>query len=312
MRTFEKQIKISGVGIHSGAPVNMVIKPAKKHGIFFKRVDLPNTDLIPALYNNVGESNLRNTTVGDINGAHVQTIEHLMAALFMAGVDSALIEIDGPETPILDGSAAQFFKLFTKVPVTTGTMKKIIIKKEVVIKKKDALRLLPFVTRMMVIVHDWMLGRRNNGVVRLLPHTGVLDIQTTMDYPDKIIGKQTFNFTFDGTKKSVDKFVKEISSARTFGRFSEWEYLKSRGMARGASEENVIALNDKGDGTINPLKWRDEFVRHQVIDLLGDMFTSGGMIVGKLDVYKGGHAMSNMLLKKLFSDPSNYDIIEAK
>ncbi len=309
MQTFEKPIKISGVGIHSGAPVNMTILPSHVPGIFFRRVDMPGTGLIAAKFDNVGEANLRNTTIGDIRGAHVQTIEHLMAALFMVGVDSAIVEIDGPETPILDGSAAEFYKKFSKVKTVGNGMNRIVVKKEVMVKKSEILKNVPFLTRIMVVVHDWMLGRRNNGFMRISPNSCGLTIKATMDYPDKIIGKQSFEFCFDGTEKSVKKFVTDISAARTFGRYSEWEYLKSRGMARGASEQNVIALNDKGDGTLNQLKWSDEFVRHQIIDALGDMFTSGGMIVGQIELYKGGHAMNNAALKKLFSNPENYDII---
>lgn len=311
MRTLKKPVEIAGIGLHSGRPVKMVVKPGDQYGIFFKRTDLKGSQPIPAKFDNVGESNLRNTTVGDLNGAHVQTVEHLMAALFLTGIDTAIIEIDGPETPILDGSAKKFYDALSAVDKTRGVVKKIVVKKEVVVKKSEVLKQLPLLKRMMVLFHDRMMGRRNNGYVKVVPDDRGLVINATMDYPDKIIGVQNFEYIFDGSQKAVKTFLGEISSARTFGRFSEWEYLKSRGMARGASEENVIALNDAGDGTLNPLQWENEFIRHQIIDIMGDMYTSGGMVVGKVEAYKGGHAMSNMLLKKLFSDPSNYDIIES-
>jgi UDP-3-O-[3-hydroxymyristoyl] N-acetylglucosamine deacetylase len=310
MRTFESEIKFSGVGIHSGNIVNITIKPSARHGIFFKRSDMKEAGLIAAKYDNVGEYNLRNTTVGDISGANVQTIEHLMAALFIVGVDSAVIEIDGSETPILDGSAKEFYERLSKVGITSGNMKKIVIKKEIVVKKSEILRQMQFFKRLMVVAHDWIMGRRNNGFARLSPADGGLCVRATMDYPDKIIGVQTFEYLFDGSAKSVKKFAGDIASARTFGRYSEWEYLKSRGMGRGADKSNVIALNDKGNSTLTPLFWPDEFVRHQIIDILGDMFTSGGFIIGHYESYKGGHAMNNLILKKLFSNPSNYDIIE--
>ena len=124
MPTFNKEIKISGVGIHSGLPVNVVIKPSEKYGIFMCRTDIVGSELISAMYDNVGETKMRNTTIGNTNAAHVQTIEHLMAAMFMMGVDSAIVEIDGPETPILDGSAAEFIQMFEKVGVTDGKLKK--------------------------------------------------------------------------------------------------------------------------------------------------------------------------------------------
>ncbi len=310
MRTFESEIKLSGVGIHSGAPVNVIIKPSKTPGIFFKRTDLKNAELLAAKYDNVGDVSLRNTTIGDVNGNHVQTIEHLMAALFVTGVDSAIIEIDGPETPILDGSAFEFCEIFKDKKTIGSGIDKIIVKKEIVIKKSDVLKTLPVHKKMMVLIHDWLMGRRNNGYIKLTPDDTGLVIHTVMDYPDKIIGRQEFDFIWDGSINSKKTFMNEIARARTFGRYSEWEYLKSRGMARGASEHNVIALNDKGDGTLNKLNWDNEFVRHNIVDLIGDMFTSGGQIVGRVDMYKGGHAMNNMVLKKLFSDPKNFDIIK--
>jgi UDP-3-O-[3-hydroxymyristoyl] N-acetylglucosamine deacetylase len=131
-------------------------------------------------------------------------------------------------------------------------------------------------------------------------------------YPEKIIGKQSFSYSFDETEKSVDVFIKDVARARTFGKYSEWEYLKKRGMGRGANESNVIALNDAGDGTINDLIWPDEFVRHKIIDVIGDLFTSGGMICADVESYKGSHAMNNLVLRKLFSNPENYDIINAE
>jgi UDP-3-O-[3-hydroxymyristoyl] N-acetylglucosamine deacetylase len=288
----------------------MLVKPSKKPGIFFRRVDIPSSAPIAARYDNVGGASLRNTTIGDINGAHVQTIEHLMATLFVVGVDSALIEIDGPETPILDGSAREFYNLLARIGTTGGDMKKIVVKKEIVVRKKEILAKLPLFKRMAAVAHDWMMGRRNNGFARLSPGGPGLNIRATMDYPDKVIGVQSFEYSFTGTCGDAEKFASDVAAARTFGRYSEWEYLKSRGMGRGADETNVIALNDKGDGTMNKLIWQDEFVRHQIIDILGDMFTSGGFIQGRYESYKGGHAMNNLILKKLFSDPSNYDIVE--
>ncbi len=295
------------VGIHSGAPVTMVITPTENCGIFFHRADLGGS-LIPATFDNVTNAALRNTTVGEFPNS-VSTIEHLMAALFIAGINSAVIEIDGPEVPILDGSAAEFIQLFKGI-TQKSSCRRIIVKREILVKKSEILRKLPFIKRVFLIVHDWLLGRRNNGYARLTPDARGTVINATFDYPDKIIGRQAYEYIYGGTRSAANDFIKNIAGARTFGRFSEWEYLKKRGMARGANENNVIALNDKGDGTLNKLKWPDEFVRHQIIDVLGDLATSGGQIVGRIEVYKGGHAMTNLLLRKLFSNPNNYDIVD--
>ena len=310
MPTFKKEIKLSGVGIHSGEPVNILVHPSKERGIFFQRVDMVG-GLIPATYDNVGDTKMRNTTIGKLSGAHVKTIEHLMAALFMVGVDSAVIEIDGPETPILDGSAAQFIDAFMDAGVTEGKIKRIVVKRPVMVDVKDQMRELPLGLRMKLWFMNKISGRKNDGFVKLSPNNGKsLDICATLVYSEKIIGKQSCCYSYNGTKKSIQDFIKNFARARTFGKYSEWEYLKKRGMGRGANEGNVIALNDAGDGTLNELIWADEFVRHKIIDAVGDMFTSGGMICGALESYKGSHAMNNLVLKKLFSNPDNYDIID--
>ena len=313
MTTILKPIHMVGKGIHSGLPVEIVIKPSKKSGIYFKRVDMRGTKQMPATYDNVGESKMRNTTIGDMAGAHVQTVEHLMAALFISGVDSAVVEINGPETPIMDGSAFMFLTEINRAGVGTGKMRKIIVKKPVIAYTREIRRTLPKMFRLKLWLMDKIAHRKSDGFVKLSPNDdGHLNITATLVYPEKIIGRQTYTYSYDGTKKSKDVFLKQIARARTFGKFSEWEYLKKHGMGRGADETNVIALNGDGSGTLNKLIYPDEFVRHKIIDAVGDMFTSGGVICGNLESYKGSHALNNLVLKKLFSDKSNYDIVDVK
>lgn len=309
MTTLLKKVKLSGVGIHSGLPVNITILPSKKPGIFFKRTDLKNSDLIPATYDNVCDTLMRNTTIGDKKGAHVQTVEHLMAALFLFGIDSAIIEINGFETPIMDGSAFEFCKAIEKSVGQKNKMKKIIVKKTIVARRNELVKYMPFWKRIKTTILNHTLWRRGNGYVKLSPNEKGLLIDATLVYDDKIIGTQSYSCLLDGTKKSVDNFVKNISKSRTFGKYSEWDWLKAHGMAHGANEKNVIAVNDKGDGTLNKLYYPDEFVRHKIIDAIGDMFTSSGFIYGHLESYKGSHALNNLVLRKLFSDKSNYEIV---
>jgi len=312
MRTVAKQVIFSGVGIHSGLPVNMVVRPAKKPGIFFRRTDIKGSDLIAARYDNVGETKMRNTTIGATDGAHVRTVEHLMAALFMAGIDSAIIDIDGPETPILDGSAAEFFtRLASAAPHGAARRRRIIVRRCVIARAREITRKLPVAARMKIWFYNLLSGRRADGFVKLSPGgEKSLYVRATLVYPEKIIGAQTYEYSFDETKKSIDNFIKNIARARTFGKYSEWEYLKAHGMGRGANETNVIALNNTGDETLNLVHWPDEFVRHKIIDAIGDMATAGGFVCGELESYKGSHALNNLVLKKLFSDPANYDIVE--
>lgn len=309
MKSLSKKIKLSGVGIHSGLPVNIVVKPSNKKGVFFQRIDLPGTDLIPAKYDNVSDTLMRNTTIGDKNGAHIQTIEHLMAALFVSGIDSAIIEIDGKETPILDGSAFEFINAFKDIAGDMSKLKKIVVKKPIVAYRNELVKTMPFWKKLKTIILNHTIWRKGNGYVKLSPNETGLLIDATLVYSDKIIGEQSYSCLLDGTKKSVNKFIKDISKSRTFGKYSEWEWLKAHGMGRGANENNVIALNDAGDGTLNKLHCKDEFVRHKIIDAVGDMFTSGGFVYGHLESYKGSHALNNLVLRKLFSDKSNYEIV---
>ena len=177
-------------------------------------------------------------------------------------------------------------------------------------KAGDVLKDLPRLVRLKIWLFNKLSGRKSDGFVKLTPNNGgMLEIKATLVYPEKVIGRQSCSYVFDESKKSIQDFIKNFARARTFGKYSEWEYLKKRGMGRGANENNVIALNDKGDGTLNQLIWKDEFVRHKIIDAIGDMFTSGGMICGNLESYKGSHALNNLVLKKLFSDEKNYDIV---
>ena len=281
MTTLLKNIHLTGKGIHSGLPVDIIIKPSKKPGIFFRRIDIDGKKLIAAKYDNVGEAKMRNTTIGDPHGAHVQTIEHLMAALFISGVDSAIVDINGAETPIMDGSADLFIQEIARAGITRGKITKIIVKRPVIAYTREIRRTLPLSMRIKLWIMDKLAHRKSDGFVKLSPNDGKsLEITATLIYPEKIIGAQTYNYTFDGTKKSRDVFIKQIARARTFGKYSEWEYLKKHGMGRGADETNVIALNNDGDGTLNKLMWPDEFVRHKIIDAVGDMATGGGMICG--------------------------------
>ncbi|MCL2629088.1 MAG: UDP-3-O-acyl-N-acetylglucosamine deacetylase [Alphaproteobacteria bacterium] len=314
MASLKKTVKFSGVGIHSGAPVAVRILPSKKPGIFFKRVDQKGAPMIPAVWDRVSGAYKMNTTIrgaaacGFCEENYIETIEHLMAALFITGVTSAVIEINGPETPIMDGSAAEFIKLVKKLIVPGGRMRRIIVKRPVVAYRCDLVKRMPFWRRLTLRLHNWRLGRTEDGFVRLSPGKKGMDIRMVMDYPDKIIGRQEFDYLFDGGKKSTEFFVKNISRSRTFGRISEWEYLKKRGMGRGANEKNVIVIDKTGEGTLNRLYFPDEFVRHKIVDLIGDFYLSGGMIVGKIESVKGSHGLNNEVLRLLFADPKNYEI----
>ncbi|MCL2369396.1 MAG: UDP-3-O-acyl-N-acetylglucosamine deacetylase, partial [Alphaproteobacteria bacterium] len=260
------------------------------------------------------------------------------AALFLCGIDSATVEINGPEMPILDGSANEFINIISQVKKPGVVSRKIIVKKEVIAYRREVVRALPLLNRIYLFLHNLKTGRKEDGWVKLSPNKDGLLIKATLDYPDKIIGVQSATYLYDGSKKSFDKFIKDISKSRTFGRIWEWEYMKKKGMGRGATGENLIAINEDGTDTFNnifnragpekdaalekyghllpsdmkmiPLHSKDEFVRHKIIDAIGDIFTSGGFVHGTLESYKGSHGLNNLVLCKLFSDPDNYEIVE--
>lgn len=323
-------VKISGVGIHSGLLANITVRPTKSGGIVFVR----NGVKIPARYDNVTNSMLRNTTIGRAPN-HVQTIEHLMAALFICNIRNAEIIMDNAETPILDGSAAEFIKTLSSLK-TKDQIVFLRVKKEVVARAGEVK--FPFLARFV----NFIKRRKPDGFVKLSPTDKKrLDITARIIYSIPVIGDQEYSFAFDydDFKKSAAKFMKDVAKSRTFGTIGEWEWLKKHGMGRGANGTNVIAINEAGDDTINDIynkngamkqqvidrfghllppgfeivkrHFKDEFVRHKIIDAVGDLYTSGYCIIGKLESFKGSHAMNNLVLKKLFSDPSNYDIIKS-
>lgn len=310
MTTVTKNVKISGVGMHLGLPVNMVVKPSQKPGIFFRRIDLPNSELIPATFDNVCDTMMRSTQIGKKNGASVRTIEHLMAVLFVLGIDSAVIEIDGPEVPFLDGSAFELYRLLEKFVSDKTKMRKIVVKKTVEVKSADLIKTLPFWQRIKAKIFSRRIT--TDGFVKIEPYADGLLIDAVLDYDNKIIGTQSYSFVMNDSKASVKEFVEDIAKTRSFGGYAEWEWVKKHGVGLGCNLHNVIAINARWNATINKLYYPDEFVRHKIIDALGDMFTSGGFIYGWLQSYKGSHALNNLVLRKLFSDKSNYEIVDVK
>ncbi|MDR1697280.1 MAG: UDP-3-O-acyl-N-acetylglucosamine deacetylase [Rickettsiales bacterium] len=303
-----KKIVFRGFGIHSGKPATLTVNITDAPGIFFRRVDLSG-DLIPATWDNVSTAVMQNTTIGKCPDC-VKTIEHLMSALCICGITGAIIDIDGPETPIMDGSAKFFCKKLCEIRDSRFEIRKIIIKKEIIAHRREIIKTMPIVPRIGFLVNNFLRGRKSDGYVKLIPGGDALKINATISYPDKIIGTQSTEFIFDFTAKSRDNFIKNFAAARTFGSVAELEYLKKRDMGRGANLENVIALNESGDGTLNKLHWPDEFVRHKILDTVGDMYLSGGVLIGTVETFKGSHALNNLVLKKLFSDKMNYEITE--
>ena len=252
-------------------------------GIVFKRVDVKDSEsLIPASYKNVVKTTL-GTVIANKAGVEVSTIEHLMAALWGCGVDNALVEINGPEVPIMDGSSEPFIKLID----TAGTT------------RQESLR------QVLVIKDEIKVGDDSRGAV-LRPYRG-FKIKFDIDFKDSAISQQKAKFDF----KNIS-FKEDIARARTFGFKEEVEAMHKAGLGRGGSLENAIVV-DNGK-VLNPegLRFQDEFVRHKVLDSVGDLFTVGAHIQGEFIGKKSGHHTNNELLRALMDNQYAWEILPAK
>jgi len=280
--TLRKTAKLSGIGLHSGKEINMVLIPeAENHGIVFVRSDLPKGEnVIPALWNGVVDTQLC-TVIGNEHGASVGTIEHLMSALRGLGVDNLRIEIDGAEVPAMDGSAMPFVNLIDEVGTKAQNLPRRMIR---VLKE--------------VSVTD---GDKR---VTLSPDESCSFVGEIEFDHDKI-GKQRF-----GTQLVNGNFRHDIAEARTFGFYHEAQWLRSQGLGLGGSLDNAIILDT--DGIMNPdgLRFSNEFIRHKLLDAIGDLYLAGGQILGMYDSAKAGHAINNAILHELFSDDANWEYVD--
>jgi UDP-3-O-[3-hydroxymyristoyl] N-acetylglucosamine deacetylase len=280
-RTISAPVSCQGVGLHSGAKVNLTLLPAREdHGVVFARVDLPGKPVIPARSQYVVDTALA-TTLGK-DGARLGTVEHLLSAISGLGVDNLRVEVDGPEVPIMDGSAAPFAGLIRSAGVRVQEAPKrfVVIKKPVTVVDGDK--------------------------EATLSPARSFKVSCTIDFKHPLITDQSFELDF-----SDHSFSKEISRARTFGFLRDVEKLKQMGLARGGSLENAIVVDEYNILNPEPLRFPNEFVRHKILDCIGDMALFGRPVIGHLRVQKSGHALHHRLVEKVLSDPSSYLVMEA-
>lgn len=284
-RTLADTIQLSGIGLHSGVQVALTLEPApENHGIVFKRSDVSGQNpLVAARYNLVTDTRL-GTTIKNEDGISVSTIEHLMAAIWGSGVDNALIHIEGPEIPIMDGSSWPFIQAIAN----TGTVEQSEQRQYIRIKKP-------------VVVRD---GETAASVEPLLNEDGSCLLDVTIDFADNVISRHRAVYDFNRVT-----FEEALSQARTFGFAHEVEYLRSVGLARGGSLENAIVVGK--DGVLNEegLRFHDEFVRHKALDCIGDLFLAGFRIEGRFTFVRPGHTINNKLLHAVFADAEAYELI---
>jgi UDP-3-O-[3-hydroxymyristoyl] N-acetylglucosamine deacetylase len=276
-KTLAQPLSFSGVGLHGGRPVTVAIYPtAANQGLHFVRTDLPGRPQIPALYSQVVDTT-RATTLGE-GGATVSTVEHLLAALRGLGVDNAIIEVEGPELPIMDGSAAPFTKLLSEA----------------------GLRTLPW-PRAYLRIHHPVELREDNRWMRAVP--GEPRITYTIDFSHPLIKRQRYTVPMRS-----ESFEAEIAPARTFGFLEEVQYLQTNGLAMGGSLDNAVILDDTA--VVNPegLRFPEEFVRHKILDALGDLALLGLPLMGRLEVGRGSHNLHYRFLQLLMSQESAWRI----
>lgn len=279
-KTLAQPIKTVGIGLHSGRKSTLTIKPAPiDFGIQFVRVDMPNAVPIPAHALAVCDTRL--ASVIQSQGVKVSTVEHLLSACSGLGLDNLLIEVDAEEVPIMDGSAASFLFLIE----SAGTVEQEAPRKFMVIQKAVEVR-------------------EGNKLARLEPHFG-FKLDFTIDFKHPAVDKTGQRFVVDFAEHA---YRSEIGRARTFGFAHEVEALREIGLARGGSLDNAIVLDEHRILNNEELRYDDEFVRHKILDAIGDLYLAGHPIVGAYTAEKSGHALNNALLRKLLDDPSSYSI----
>lgn len=281
-RTLKNVVRATGVGLHSGDTVYLTLRPAPEHhGIQFKRVDLDPPVTIPANAGSVSQTTL-STCLSSPEGAQVSTVEHLLSALSGMGVDNALVECNAPELPIMDGSASPFVFLIQSAGLREQTAARQYLK----------------ILKPIEVSED---GKR----ARLEPHEG-FRISFSIDFDHPVVDQGSCRTVVDVDEAS---FIREVSRARTFGFMRDLDYLKANNLARGGSLANAIVVGEDRILNDDGLRQNDEFVKHKVLDALGDLYLAGYPIIGHYIGERSGHALNNRLLRTLFADPSHYALV---
>lgn len=280
-RTIAKKVEITGIGIHSGKKVTMTLHPAEADfGIQFRRVDLKNSPILKATAETVGTTE-NNTSLGQGISA-VHTVEHLLSVLYGLGINNVYIEIDGPEVPIMDGSGASFVFIMKETGIQTLNKSKkfLVVLKPVEVKVGD----------------KW---------ARIEPAEKLI-IDSTIVFTHPLIKKQRKTFEF-----SCENYIREIGRARTFGLLRDVDMLKRKGLVKGGSLDNAIVLDEFKVMNPDGLRFADEFVRHKILDTVGDISLLGHEIAGKITTFKSGHNLHNLLCRQLLAQTDAYEIVSA-
>ncbi len=280
-RTLKKAISATGVGLHNGEKVTLTLRPAAVNtGIIFKRVDLPQPNEILASPSAVQDT--RMCSALEAHGARVATVEHIMSALAGLGIDNIYIEVNASEIPILDGSSGPFVFLLQEAGIAEQAAAKKFIRIKKVVEVIDG--------------DKW---------VRFDPYHG-FKVDFTIQFNHPVFEDSGSHVKIDF---AADSYIKEISRARTFGFMHEVEYLRSNGLARGGSLDNAIVLDEYRVLNVDGLRYNDEFVKHKILDAIGDLYILGHPILGAFSAYKSGHALNNQLIRALMQDVTAWEYV---
>tara|TARA_Y100000591_G_scaffold275859_1_gene252672 strand:- start:198 stop:1124 length:927 start_codon:yes stop_codon:yes gene_type:complete len=280
-QTINSEVTFNGIGLHSGKISNVKLLPAEVDtGIIFKRVDLNKKNIIKANYNNISSTTLC-STLKNFSGTKVSTIEHLLAAFYINGIDNVIVEIDNEEVPIMDGSSKEFIKILK----STGT------------KNQKSKR------KYLKILEKVELENETKKIV-IEPSEMSFEVEFQLNFNNPIIGNQKncVNFSYDN--------LEDIYSSRTFCLLKDIEKIKKIGLAKGGSLQNAIVVGEDKILNEEGLRNENEFVNHKILDLAGDFLLSGYRILGKVNCYEGGHNLSNIFLKKLLNSKPSFALIE--
>ena len=281
-QTLRKSVTFEGIGLHTGKTSKIKVIPGEENlGIVFKRIDLKDNNTILANFKNVSSAKLC-TTIRNEYGVKVSTVEHLLAALYFADVDNAIIEINNEEVPIMDGSAKDFLESFNKIGIKEQNKK-----------------------RKYLIFNEKIELEDNGRTISIEPNASSFEVDFQLDYQNEIIGDQRNNVNF--SKDSID----DICQSRTFCLFEDIEKIKQMGLAKGGSLDNALVVDKDKILNKGGLRNEKEFVNHKILDLAGDFLLSGYRILGKVSCYQGGHELTNMFLNKIFKT-SSYTCVELK
>jgi len=280
-KTINNSISCNSVGLHSGCNVNLTLKPAEiDSGIIFKRIDLPSEkNEIIANFKNVTTTNL-GTTIANQFGVSISTIEHLLGAIWGCKIDNLIIEIDNIEVPIMDGSSAPFVFLIECAGIC--------------IQNKNR--------RILEITENIKIEDQDKFIEVSPSNDFILDL--TVDFNHKLINFKNLNFD-----SNIHSFKNDLSRARTFCFESEIETMRKHGLAKGGSLDNAIVIDDSKILNNEPLRYKDEFIRHKAIDFIGDLFLAGFYIKGHFTANKVGHTINNKFVKHLFDNPQKWRIV---